>query len=174
MQKKQTKDYIEGIFNYCDRWCERCAYTARCMNLSLSEEMERQTAACDEETKRFWEDIDRSCADMVAKTEALDASYNPAPTEFGNELEHRMEREIAKSHPCTERAYGYINMVDAWFKASGLVAGHTEVPASSLDDSLQVVRWYQRFFYVKLMRALHGFQRDPSIFPTPKAAQMDR
>jgi hypothetical protein len=159
MQK--NPDYIEGIFNYCDRWCERCVFTARCLNYAFGEEMERQDKACDEETKRFWAEIDRSCADMVEKTESLDASYNPAPTGFGDELEYRMEKEAAKSHPCALRAYAYIDKVDAWFKATGLAAGHEQVPASSLDDSLQVVRWYQRFIYVKLMRALHGFQRDP-------------
>jgi hypothetical protein len=116
---------------------------------------------CDEETKRFWEEIDRSCSDMVAKVEALDASYNPAPTGFGDELEHRMEREIVKSHPCAERAYGYIDMADAWFKASGLAAGHAKVPASPLEDNLQVVWWYQRFIYIKLMRSINGLQRHP-------------
>lgn len=23
-------DFISGIYNYCDRWCERCAFTGRC------------------------------------------------------------------------------------------------------------------------------------------------
>src|SRR5215475_1723060 len=24
------RDLISGIYNYCDRWCERCAFTSRC------------------------------------------------------------------------------------------------------------------------------------------------
>lgn len=24
------EDFISGIFNYCDRWCERCDFAARC------------------------------------------------------------------------------------------------------------------------------------------------
>jgi hypothetical protein len=24
--KKKKKRYIDGIFNYCDRWCEPCAF----------------------------------------------------------------------------------------------------------------------------------------------------
>src|SRR5262245_58416083 len=23
-------NFISGIYNYCDRWCERCAFTSRC------------------------------------------------------------------------------------------------------------------------------------------------
>jgi hypothetical protein len=23
--------FIPGIYNYCDRWCERCRFTSRCL-----------------------------------------------------------------------------------------------------------------------------------------------
>jgi hypothetical protein len=159
MPKKRDRDFIEGIFNYCDRWCERCGYTSRCGSFALGEEMERQDKACDEECRKFWEEIDRSCEETLAKAEAADASYNPGPTGFGDELEHELEREIAKSHPIAEWAHRYIDRADSWFKQSGLEAGYSPVPASALDDCLQVVRWYQRFIYVKLMRAISGLQR---------------
>jgi hypothetical protein len=163
MKTKPTHDFIEGIFNYCDRWCERCAFTARCMNFALGEEMERQDKACDEESRKFWEEIDRSCKETLAKTEPADASFNPGPTGFGDDLEHKLEHEITESHPCAVRAKEYIGMADAWFKASGLEAGHALTPASMLDDSLQIVRWYQLFIYVKLMRAISGLQREPEL-----------
>ena len=28
----KNPNFISGIHNYCDRWCERCPFTARCMN----------------------------------------------------------------------------------------------------------------------------------------------
>src|SRR5438270_11804866 len=27
----ENPDLISGIYNYCDRWCERCPFTARCL-----------------------------------------------------------------------------------------------------------------------------------------------
>src|SRR5207247_8618365 len=27
----ENPDLISGIYNYCDRWCERCPFTSRCM-----------------------------------------------------------------------------------------------------------------------------------------------
>src|SRR5260370_7896252 len=24
------RDFISGIYNYCDRWCEKCPFTSRC------------------------------------------------------------------------------------------------------------------------------------------------
>ena len=52
---------IAGIYNYCDRWCERCAYTARC----LSFKMDRATARPGEpgaDPQSFWDDLARSFA----------------------------------------------------------------------------------------------------------------
>ena len=33
--------FIPGIFNYCDRWCERCAFTARCRTFAMEQEASR-------------------------------------------------------------------------------------------------------------------------------------
>ncbi len=27
----EKKNYIEGIYNYCNRWCEKCSFTANCI-----------------------------------------------------------------------------------------------------------------------------------------------
>jgi hypothetical protein len=49
---------IVGIYNYCDRWCERCTFTSRCAvyvdesNLP-SEEMDMQN-------KAFWDRIGKN------------------------------------------------------------------------------------------------------------------
>ena len=34
--------FIEGIYNYCDRWCERCAFTERCSLIAV----QRALALC--------------------------------------------------------------------------------------------------------------------------------
>ena len=28
----------EGIYNSCDRWCEKCPFTSRCLNYKIYEE----------------------------------------------------------------------------------------------------------------------------------------
>ena len=30
-QLADNPDLIDGIYNYCDRWCERCPFTSRCL-----------------------------------------------------------------------------------------------------------------------------------------------
>ena len=34
--------YIDGIYNYCDYWCARCAFTSRCRNYAMGQELERE------------------------------------------------------------------------------------------------------------------------------------
>ena len=33
-------DLISGIYNYCDRWCERCPLTSRCLVYATEQEEE--------------------------------------------------------------------------------------------------------------------------------------
>ena len=50
----QNPEFIQGIYNYCDRWCERCAFTSRCMNFALSEEHFDDPQCRDINNKAFW------------------------------------------------------------------------------------------------------------------------
>ena len=34
----EKEGYIDGIFNYCDRWCERCRFTSKCRNYAFDPE----------------------------------------------------------------------------------------------------------------------------------------
>lgn len=38
----QKHRFIPGIYNYCDYWCERCAFTRRCRNFAMGREMKRE------------------------------------------------------------------------------------------------------------------------------------
>ncbi len=53
-------DLIPGIYNYCDRWCERCTYTSRCLQFQVeSEEIQSGDALRDFDALnvRFWQDM---------------------------------------------------------------------------------------------------------------------
>lgn len=39
----QKHRFIPGIYNYCDYWCERCAFARRCRNFTMGREMKRET-----------------------------------------------------------------------------------------------------------------------------------
>ena len=51
----QPHDPIPGIFNYCDRWCERCTMTARCGLFAIEQDLSERKARGEEEGRAFWE-----------------------------------------------------------------------------------------------------------------------
>lgn len=74
MNKEQFKRlgddprFISGIFNYCDRWCERCSFTSRCINFALSEEEYADPETRDMNNEKFWNKLSenfRAVIEMV-------------------------------------------------------------------------------------------------------------
>ena len=49
--------FIPGIYNYCDRWCERCAFTSHCANYAVSEAHFSGPGDRDLSNKRFWDKL---------------------------------------------------------------------------------------------------------------------
>ncbi len=56
--------FIPGIYNYCDRWCERCAYTGRCLNFVHGEIMAAELEE-DDESEALAEQLGELLQDAV-------------------------------------------------------------------------------------------------------------
>jgi len=53
LSKAKDPKYIPGIYNYCDRWCERCRFTSRCLNCELTEEQFGDLESVDISNEKF-------------------------------------------------------------------------------------------------------------------------
>jgi hypothetical protein len=50
--------FIAGIHNYCDRWCERCPFTARCSVYAVEQQSAaRKPEGQDITNAAFWEHL---------------------------------------------------------------------------------------------------------------------
>jgi hypothetical protein len=159
--------FISGIYNYCDRWCERCAMTSRCLNYAMGEEESADPAARDMNNQAFWDKLGESfrlTLEMIRDTaEEMGINLDAMDPEEYREKE-QLKDEMAESHECCRLAKAYGAMVNNWFddvkelfreKEEG--EGDEKDPEEgSLGDALQVVRWYQHQIYVKLLRAVRG------------------
>src|SRR3990170_91122 len=47
--------FIPGIYNYCDRWCERCPFTARCLTFALEQRQGGGPETRDPSNAAFWD-----------------------------------------------------------------------------------------------------------------------
>jgi hypothetical protein len=47
-------DLISGVYNYCDRWCERCPLTSRCLVYATEQEDNDSPQSRDINNEAFW------------------------------------------------------------------------------------------------------------------------
>jgi hypothetical protein len=176
--KKLAEDprFIQSIYNYCDRWCERCPFTARCLNFALDEEEFDHLETQDLDNEAFWKKLSETfqmtleLLEEAAEEQGID--LDSIDTEEVEE-EDRLNDELARDHECSRMAKLYSEMVDDWLdSARELISSEEEElsavetiealdnsPAEKDDDLLEpveVVGWYQHLIYVKLMRAIRG------------------
>jgi len=172
--------FIPGIYNYCDRWCERCAMTSRCLNYAMGEEEFADPATRDMNNRAFWEKLGESfrlTLEMVRETaEEMGIDLDDIDPEEYREKEQLMD-EMAESHECCRLAKDYSLMVKTWFDGAKELFGERaegegeekDPEEGSLGDAVEVVHWYQHQVYVKLMRAVRGQleerSEEPDEFP---------
>ena len=77
LKMANNPDFIPGIYNYCDRWCEHCPFTLRCMVYAMEKETFPDQQSRDINNKEFWHRIQQSitlggsCCKTWQKPEAL-------------------------------------------------------------------------------------------------------
>ena len=160
-------DLIPGIYTYCDRWCERCAFTSRCLQFRLEAE-ERESGEAlqrfDALNLQFWQEMGEALVQAmrlireIAVREGLESVDLQKETVF-SEPPETLQRD-ARDHPCASAALLYAGMVNEWFATADEFPEAEESllthPPSLLEEPIQVIRHYQYFIYPKLVRAVEG------------------
>jgi len=186
MDKKRLKDlagskrFIEGIYNYCDRWCERCSFTSRCLNFAMAEDEPEHAETRDARNQVFWQKFGETLQVTLellhefAEEHGIDLDV--IHSEEAAETE-KFRDEMARDHGCCRAARAYGEMVNDWFESArgfmgqgeaepgeGAMEGTADARAREAETALEVIRWYQHQIYVKLMRAVRGsLEDDPEI-----------
>jgi hypothetical protein len=168
-------NHISGIYNYCDRWCERCTFTSRCP--VFESEQNLSTEKNDICNKAFWDNISKVFAEGILMMQKSDAEHG---LELNNidtaemkayEVNRKKGREEMKKHPLIKYAAQYMKEAktllnsNSAFKDKGeqdlqLIqlgikdAKKIKTLFSNLIDNLEVIQWYLIQIQVKFMRAL--------------------
>ena len=170
-QLAANPDFISGIYNYCDRWCERCAFSSRCLVFATEKEDPDldDPGVRDLSNAKFWRKLDsifkgaheliRECAQEAGiDIDAMDTEEAIA--------DEQAETENAAGHQLSVLARNYGGAVDTWFE-NEVVAAETltdeasaqasrEATAIDIQSAVEVIRWYQFFIAAKVFRALMG------------------
>ncbi len=160
-------DLIPDIYMYCDRWCERCAFTSRCLQYRL-ESQEREGSEVlqnfDALNLQFWEEMGEALVHAmhlireIAVREGLESADLQKET-LDSEPPETFQHD-AREHPCASAALIYAGMVNEWFAVADELPDTEESllthPPPLLEEPIQVIRHYQYFIYPKIVRAVEG------------------
>lgn len=169
--------FISGIYNYCDRWCERCAFTARCLTYAQEQQHWGDTTR-DVANAEFWNRLGETfqqTMEMVrelAAEQGIDLDKLVADEPVVEAAERRRRRhEPARERPLARSAMEYARKMDAWFEAEfpafaereaelnqqarlGGAIRQLDQEAGDIVNATEVLHWYQHQIHVKLGRAL--------------------
>ena len=180
---KEKKTYIEGIYNYCDRWCERCRFTSNCYlfttesriashqilnngELPKAEDIFPRLEDNDEDEDNFLfnedEEEDFFEEDVFSDSDTVDLT---SLSDEGKEAEEE-ERKFFKDdltpleqfgHDYFLKAHDLIKRLDEKYPSLSVSKETiTDETLRKLYDNFEVFAWYHTFIYVKLKRALSG------------------
>jgi hypothetical protein len=168
------KDTIPGIYNYCDRWCERCTFTERCA--IFEDENQKAQRITRVQPEIFLESLPDRFRSTIALLRQSATSYgldmNNISTRKWKEFEEQ-ELDVKlkwKSHPVSRTSFLYAASVKMWFAeidiekyASDLEASlkleiktmkQGEEEVDTFRNCVRVILWYANFIHTKLDRAL--------------------
>lgn len=173
--------HISGIHNYCDRWCERCAFTARCAVFAMQAEQTPEEQ--DIRNEAFWKSLSHNFSEIrqllndSARKWGID--LDAVPDNEWKEIQKRQEdiRVQVNSHPLSQLTTEYYKAADQFFATHNLLETESEKLIQQVEmglqndewahsqlvqekDCLEVIRWYLFFIHTKFSRALSGLLED--------------
>jgi hypothetical protein len=165
----RSGDFILGIYNYCDRWCERCPFTARCLVYATekADDVSADPEAHDINSAKFWsrlESMFQEAHEMILEwAEEAGVDVEAIEDEAAGREQQRLD---VKQHELSLGARRYAEMVQRWFTEEFAVeqqvhddtTGKSKNTEEDIDvsDAIEVIRWYQFFVAAKVFRALMG------------------
>lgn len=149
-------DLISGIYNYCDRWCERCPLTSRCLVYATEQEDNEVFENHDRRNEAFWQKLGA----IFQETRELIVNWaGEAGVELNghadnDETRPQRKRQLVDNHPLTRAGKKYANAASDWFRELDQSIDLERESSDGLEDAREVIQWYQYQIAVKTMRAL--------------------
>ena len=136
--------FIVGIFNYCDSWCETCAFTSRCRVFATSAQAEAMVHGdlkLLREAPRHPSDVRQSngwLEEALAEIDEKDLGALPEPPP----LPARLMRIVALAQAYCDHAWAALEP--------------TAPRGLANDDPLVVINWFAPLIASKVRRAMSG------------------
>lgn len=178
----RDRRFIPGISEYCDRWCERCSLSSRCLDFAAraAREVEKlqggqadTLVALDGDEEKQWLEFEQNARGMMEMMERAAQEGGMNLSEFTSKLFEdsgdRINRQADK-HTLSRKAGCYSEMVDHWMMRVASSKGDTSDPqvephfdlppkaqeiVAAVVDATEVILWDQNRIWVALVKGLN-------------------
>lgn len=193
MPKKKLKKPIEtgfvpGIYNYCDRWCEKCEQQQRCMSFVMSKKMEEKGRVdFDEEEldgkgnvwsklkhifESTYEVLHELAEERGIEVEDIYTSENINREFWGEDFEHQLPSKQLNARiemsDIIRMCLIYENLTEKYLDNILELFDKKKKGENKnlLEEAFLTIDWYQNLIQSKMRRALYAyFQRIHSNHP---------
>jgi len=177
---REKKTYIEGIYNYCNRWCEKCGFTSNCYLFTTESRITSHQILNNGEMPKAedifpkLDDIDEDDDDLFYDEDEDFAQSDGLP-DFGGEesipdeeIEKEMEEERKffeqNNSPLEELTADYMEKSHPLIKKLDEKYNFYQTPKETIEDpglkklhdNFEIFSYYHAFIHVKFKRAMHG------------------
>jgi hypothetical protein len=158
-------DLISGIYNYCDRWCERCSFTSRCLVFATEQEDDDDYPdSRDINNEQFWRRLSslfKETKEMILEW-AAEEGVDLTDLDDDVLVRSKRRRNDAEQHPLALAGKRYADEVRKWFEEFSQTIESSDVDDSAIAEeqseqvreASEVIYWYQYQIAVKTIRAL--------------------
>ena len=168
---KNEKDFIPGIYNYCDRWCERCPFSNKCRNFEAQPAKGEHSP--DFEAEHFLDSLQESVQDAVQMLEQA-AEERGLDWEEIQEAAESFEEKEPEYTPTQlnliNRSKQYYKLASLWLNSNEHLISQKEEEIQRKDDlginvdqevdelnhALNSIYHYLYFIHTKVGRAVEG------------------
>ena len=176
IHKPDKEGFIPSIFNYCDRWCERCEFVDRCrvgFEELDAEEGGFKQRTMDEAMKEVGENFKKTIAMLhdMAKQHGIDLNdaLKDSPENREHERAFTEKKQKAREHPLSKTTMDYSVGLHKWLRKNGGVF-KSSVEAMAEKARLGIDPEKQLHNAQQLSEALELLER----YSLPVASKSDR
>ncbi len=153
--------FIPGIYNYCDRWCERCTLRHKCLTYAHEQEMKEECSDLGTniiDNEKFWEQIRLSfevTLDMISEdAKRLGIDLDDLPDV--EEPEHTETTVEILACDYAQSMWKWLNENNENLNAKTnqlLTLPNQKESAQKFADAIEVVQWYCYYISAKVHRS---------------------
>jgi len=168
--------FISGIYNHCDRWCERCDFTHQCRVFYDSQKQLKEAENKDDFAKIISQNLETAMEMLISFAEEKGIDLEAIKNDDEGFHESQQKTEDARQHPLAEKSMHYLNAVEDWLNDNehlkkeqydylknidlGIHLNDSDKALRIIEEALNIINWYQFQIHVKLVSAVRSYPHD--------------